>query len=50
MPRPSPKAFFNNWTNPKWSWSEKMRLSAKNTAIKLKNQTGCCGNHGEPGC
>ncbi|MEA2010986.1 MAG: hypothetical protein U9N78_09805 [Actinomycetota bacterium] len=29
---------------------EKLRLVAKNNAIKLRNGTSCCGNHGEPGC
>jgi hypothetical protein len=27
---------------------EKLRLVAKNNAIKIKNGTSCCGNHGEP--
>ena len=50
MARPSPRAFFNNWTNPRWSWGEKLRLAVANTAIKLRNRSNCCGNHGEPGC
>jgi hypothetical protein len=50
MVRGTAAAFFNNWKNPKWSLAEKIQLSAKNTAIKVKNRSSCCGNHDEPGC
>ena len=50
MARWTPKAFFTNWNDPRWTLSEKIRLAAKNNAIKIKNRSTCCGNHGEPGC
>ena len=30
--------------------AERVALTVKNNAIKLKNGTSCCGNHGQPGC
>ena len=41
---------FGNWASPEYSLAEKVRLTLKNNAIKLKNRSACCGNHGEPGC
>lgn len=28
----------------------KVRLFVRNNWIKLRTGSGCCGNHGEPGC
>lgn len=50
MARRSLGAFLGNWASSEYSLAEKIRLTAKNNAIKLKNGTTCCGNHGEPGC
>ena len=50
MPRPNPRDYFNNFSNSDLPLLEKLRLVAKNNAIKIKNGTSCCGNHGEPGC
>jgi len=50
MPRPHPRDYFNNFSNSDLPLLEKLRLVAKNNAIKIKNGTSCCGNHGEPGC
>ena len=50
MPRPSAGSIWSNWDNSDLPLLEKLRLVAKNNAIKLKNGTSCCGNHGEPGC
>ena len=44
------KGYFNNWTDPQWTLSEKLQMSAKNAAIKARKRATCCGNHGEPGC
>ena len=41
---------FTNWDRSDLSLADKIRLTAKNQAIKARNRTGCCGNHGEPGC
>jgi len=50
MARPGLRPSFNNFRNSDLPLLEKLRLVAKNNAIKLKNGTSCCGNHGEPGC
>ncbi len=50
MPRPSPGAFAQNWRTSNASFGEKLRMLAKNTAIKAKNRSDCCGNFGEVGC
>jgi hypothetical protein len=42
--------YVNNWANPEYTLAEKVRLTIKNNAIKLRNASSCCGNHGEPGC
>lgn len=50
MPKPDPRHYFGNFANSDLPLFEKLRLVAKNNAIKIKNGTSCCGNHGEPGC
>jgi hypothetical protein len=50
MSRPHPRDYFNNFSTSDLPLLEKLRLVAKNNAIKIKNGTSCCGNHGEPGC
>lgn len=50
MPRPNINSFWSNWDSSDLPLLEKLRLVAKNNAIKLKNGSSCCGNHGEPGC
>ena len=50
MSRPDPRHFFNNFNASDLPLWKKLELAAKNTAIKVKNGSDCCGNHGEPGC
>lgn len=50
MAEQNPSDFVNNFKNSDLPIMERVRLAAKNNAIKLKNGTSCCGNHGEPGC
>ncbi|MGI9585390.1 MAG: hypothetical protein ACR2N7_07340 [Acidimicrobiia bacterium] len=50
MVTPDPRKYFSNFSESDLPLLEKLRLVAKNNAIKLKNGTNCCGNHGEPGC
>ena len=50
MPKPSARDYFGNFASSDLPLLEKLRLVAKNNAIKIKNGTSCCGNHGEPGC
>lgn len=40
----------DNWRRSNLPFAEKLRLAARNTMIKLRNRTSCCGHHGEPGC
>lgn len=48
--RPSPLAFFTNWRTYDAPFTEKVRLAFRNNAIKLRQRSDCCGNHGQPGC
>jgi hypothetical protein len=41
--------FATNWWVP-LPWHVKLRLAARNTAIKVVKRQGCCGHRGEPGC
>ena len=41
--------FFTNWRNPDYGVVEKVGLTVRNRARSLVN-SGCCGNHGQPGC
>ncbi|MEN8114541.1 MAG: hypothetical protein ABFS21_09145 [Actinomycetota bacterium] len=50
MVRPNPRHVFSNFASSDLPLLEKLRLVAKNNAIKIRNGTSCCGNHGEPGC
>ncbi len=49
-PVPSLRAVFNNWRTYDAPFHVKLRLSFRNTLIKIRTQSDCCGNHGEPGC
>lgn len=42
------RSFFTNWSDYDASFGEKAKLFAKNRAKAMR--TGCCGNHGQPGC
>ena len=48
--RPSLRAAIANWRGDGGPALEELRLSARNTWIKLRTRSGCCGNFGEPGC
>ena len=48
--RPHPRHVVNNWRASDLPLLEKLALFTKNNAIKLRNGSQCCGNHGEPGC
>ncbi|MGZ5383990.1 MAG: hypothetical protein ACXW15_03530 [Acidimicrobiia bacterium] len=47
---PHPRHVINNWRTSDLPFLEKLALAVKNNAIKMKNRSDCCGNHGEPGC
>jgi hypothetical protein len=40
--------FFTNWSTYDAPVTTKLRLTARNRVRALL--TGCCGNHGQPGC
>ena len=46
---PSPTEALENLRKPK-PLSRKIKLIARNNLIKLRTQSECCGNYGEPGC
>ena len=50
MSRPSPQAFLANFRSYDAPLATKLRLSAANTWKKVRTHSGCCGNHGQPGC
>jgi hypothetical protein len=49
-PKPSPRAFFSNWTTYDAPFTTKLRMAASNTLTKLRKHENCCGNNGQPGC
>jgi hypothetical protein len=48
--RPSLSALFSNFRTYEAPFHVKVRLAVRNTLIKIRTHSGCCGNHGEPGC
>jgi hypothetical protein len=46
---PSPTEALQNLRKP-MPLGHKIRLIARNNWIKLRTQSECCGNYGEPGC
>ena len=46
---PSPDAAWRNLTQP-MPLGRKIRLTVRNTSIKIKTHQTCCGHPGEPGC
>jgi hypothetical protein len=49
-PKPSPRAFFSNWSTYDAPFTTKLRMAASNTFIKLRKHQNCCGHSGQPGC
>ena len=50
MTGPSLRAFTPNFRTYDAPLATKLRLSLANTWKKVKTHSGCCGNHGQPGC
>jgi hypothetical protein len=50
MITPSLRDLIANFRDYDAPFTTKVRLALKNTGIKLKNRSNCCGNLGEPGC
>ena len=48
--RPSPRQFLGNWKTSDLPFPAKVGKLIKNNAKKAVTLSGCCGNHGEPGC
>jgi hypothetical protein len=40
--------FFTNWSESDLPYGQRAKVFAKNRTKALR--TGCCGNHGQPGC
>jgi pyridoxine/pyridoxamine 5'-phosphate oxidase len=50
MARSSGRAFFTNFSTYEGSFPTRTRLALANSWKKLRTQSGCCGNYGQPGC
>ncbi|HLH25815.1 MAG TPA: hypothetical protein VK066_25130 [Chloroflexota bacterium] len=50
MSSPSLRALIANFHDYDAPLSTKLRLALRNTAIKLRQRSSCCGHPGEPGC
>jgi hypothetical protein len=48
--QPSFRAFFTNFSTYDAPFTTKVRLALRNTWIKIRTHSDCCGNDGEPGC
>lgn len=47
---PSIGALFNNFRAYDAPFHQKLALAFRNTWIKLRTRSNCCGHLGEPGC
>jgi len=50
MARSGGNIFFTNFRTYDAPFPSKVRLALANTWKKVRTRSGCCGNHGEPGC
>jgi len=39
-----------NWRRDDLTFGTKLRLQLKNSWLRIKRRSNCCGNDGEPGC
>jgi hypothetical protein len=49
QPHGTPRETWANLRQP-MPLGRKLRLIARNTWIKIRTRSDCCGNYGEPGC
>ncbi len=47
--QPSPSDFMANLRQP-MPLGKKVRLVARNLAVRIRKRSDCCGHAGEPGC
>lgn len=50
MARSNGNVFFTNFNTYDAPFPTKVRLALANSWKKVRTRSGCCGNHGEPGC
>jgi hypothetical protein len=50
MPRGSLSASIANFRTYDAPFATKVRMTFSNNWKKLRTHSGCCGNHGQPGC
>ncbi|WP_165491974.1 hypothetical protein [Egibacter rhizosphaerae] len=50
MARSRSNDFLENWRSSHGSLTDKARMALRNTWIKARTGSSCCGNHGQPGC
>lgn len=48
--RPSLRALFNNFRTYDAPFHQKLGMALRNTLIKIRTHSDCCGHPGEPGC
>jgi hypothetical protein len=48
--QPHPRHVVHNWRSFEAPTSVKVRLVVKNSLVKVRKLSHCCGNYGEPGC
>jgi hypothetical protein len=50
MAWPGGRAFLTNFSSYDAPLATRTRLALANSWKKLRTASGCCGNHGQPGC
>ena len=50
MSTPSLRALITNIREYDAPFATKLRLALRNTALKIRQRSACCGHPGEPGC
>lgn len=48
--RPSWANVVTNWQRRDLTFAQKLRLQLKNSWLRVRRVSNCCGNPGEPGC
>jgi hypothetical protein len=48
--RPSWRSYVTNWQREDLTFGQKLRMQVKNSWLRVKRRSNCCGNDGEPGC
>jgi len=44
------REIIDNWREHEGAFTHRLHLTMRNTWIKIRTRSDCCGNFGEPGC